>query len=255
MFPQGSQVSIRVARAGAGVLWSNSRGIRTRFAWKGESQGVSRVAAESVGSLELPRGPEGASHIVSGKSGILSSCEGPLGIPLELVQATRASSPVEAGNSGFLSSSDRDLRVPMEIPLGSQMSSCVWPWNCASLSRWKRGVRLPVELRLGSGAISRGSTGLSGLPSCRELILGVKFQSSQGNEALSRVDGDIGVFLKSGTTRGVPLEFQSETSLLLRCDRNISISFRGNGGMDPHLELRRGNRGYLELWRETRCSS
>ena len=88
VLPQGSQVSIQVARASTGVLWSHGRGIRPQFAWKGESQGVSRVAAGSVGSLKLPQGPEGASHVVSGKSGILSSCEGPLGIPLELVQAT-----------------------------------------------------------------------------------------------------------------------------------------------------------------------
>ena len=147
MLPQGSQVSIQVARASAGVLWSHGRGIRSQFAWKGESQGVSRVVTGSVGSLELPRGPEGASHVVSGKSGILSSCEGPLGIPLELVQATRASCRVEAGNSGLLSSSDRDLRVPMEIPLGSQKLFRVGAWNCTSLSRWKRGVKIPVELR------------------------------------------------------------------------------------------------------------
>ena len=143
----GSQVLIRVARVSAGVLWSHGRGIKPQFAWKGESQGVSRVAAGSVGSLELPRGPEGASHVVSGKSGILLSYEGCLGIPLESVEATRASSRVEVGNSGFLSSSDRDLRVPMEIPLGSQTSSRVGAWNSASLSRWKSGVRTPVKLR------------------------------------------------------------------------------------------------------------
>ena len=74
------------------MLWSHSSGIRPQFAWKGESQGVSLVATGSVGSFELPRGPEGASNVVSGKSGILLSCEGPLGISLELVQATRASS-------------------------------------------------------------------------------------------------------------------------------------------------------------------
>ena len=83
--------SVQVARASTGVLWSHGRGIRPQFAWKGESQGVSRVAAGSAGSLELPQGSEGASHVVSEKSGILSSCEGPLGIPLELVQETRAS--------------------------------------------------------------------------------------------------------------------------------------------------------------------
>ena len=108
---------------------------------------VSRVSAGSVGSLNLPWGPEGASHVVSGKSEILSSGEGPLGIPLELVQVTRASSRVEAGNSGFLSSCDRDLGVPMEIPLGSQTSFHVETWNSTSLSRWKRGVRPPVKLR------------------------------------------------------------------------------------------------------------
>ena len=147
VFRQGSQVSTRVERLNTGVLWSRGRGIRSQFAWKGESQGVSRVAIGSVGSLKLPRGPEGASHVVSGKSGILSSCEGPLGIPLKLVQATRASCRVEAGNSGFLSSSDRDLRVYMEVPLGSQTSSYVGAWNCTSLSRWQRGVRPPVKLR------------------------------------------------------------------------------------------------------------
>ena len=121
VLPQESKISIRVARASPRVLWSHGRGIRPHFAWKGESPCVSRVAAGSVGSLELPQGSEGASHVVSGKSGIHSSCEGPLGIPLKLVQGTRASSRFEAGNLGFLSSSDRDLGVPMEIPLRSQM--------------------------------------------------------------------------------------------------------------------------------------
>ena len=129
------------------MLWSHGRGIRPQLAWKGESQGVSQVAAGSVGSLELPQGPEGASHVVSGKSGILVSYEGCLGILLESVEATRASSRGEAGNSGFLSSSERYLGVPMEISLGSQTSSRVGAWNSASLSRWKSGVRPPVELR------------------------------------------------------------------------------------------------------------
>ena len=100
-----------------------------------------------MGSLELRRGPQGAYRVVPGKSGILASCEGPLGIPLELVQGTTASSQVEAKNTGFLSSLDMDLGVPREIPLGSQTSSCVGAWNSASFLRCKRGVRPPVELR------------------------------------------------------------------------------------------------------------
>ena len=147
VLPQGSQVSIQVARASVGVIWSHGREIRHQFAWKGESQGVSRIASESVGFLKLPWGPEGGSHVVSGKSGILSSCDWPLEIPLKLVQATRASSRVEAGNSVFLSSSDREFWVPMEIPLGRQTSSSAGAWNSASCSRWKRGVRHPVVLR------------------------------------------------------------------------------------------------------------
>ena len=177
MLPQGSQVSIQVARVSTGVLWSHGRGIRSQFAWKGESQGVSRVVAGSVGSLELPRGPEGASHVVSGKSGILSSCEGPLGIPLQSVQGHRASSRVEARTSGFLSSSDMDLGVPMEFQQGSQASSRVETWNSTSLSRFQRGVRLPVEWTQGSGAFSRGATGLSHLPCVLSRSSG--FQSSQ----------------------------------------------------------------------------
>ena len=125
VLPQGSQISIRVARASAGVAWFHGRGIRPQFAWKRDSQGVSRVVAGSAVSPELPRGPEGASQVVSGNLGILSCCERPIGIALELVWATRASSRVEVRNSRFLSSSDRDLVVPMEIPLGSQTSSHV----------------------------------------------------------------------------------------------------------------------------------
>ena len=56
--------------------------------------------------------------------------------------------------------------------------------------------------------------GLSVLPSCCELILGVTFKSLQGNEALSRVDWDIGVFSNGGTTPEVHLEFHGEMGLL-----------------------------------------
>ena len=41
------------------------------------------------------------------------------------------------------------------------------------------------------------------------------FESLQGNEALSRVDGDIGVFSNGGTTHEVSLEFHGEMALLL----------------------------------------
>ena len=71
-----------------------------------------RGVAGSLGSFELPQGPEGASHLVSEKSGLFWSCEGPLGILLKLVQGlephvevrqeAQGSSTVLTWNSGFL---------------------------------------------------------------------------------------------------------------------------------------------------------
>ena len=86
MLPQGSQVSIQVVRASAGVLWSQGGGIRPQFAWKGESQSVSPVAAGSVGPsschgdlrelLMLSVGSQESFRVVSGLSGFLSSGAG-----------------------------------------------------------------------------------------------------------------------------------------------------------------------------------
>ena len=53
------------------------------------------------------------------------------------------------------------------------------------------------------------------------------------------MDGDIGVFSNYGMTPGVPLEFQGETSFLLRCGRNVWIPFptkQGNGPSSPDKE-------------------
>ena len=100
-----------------------------------------------------------------------------------MVQGTRGSSRVEVGNSVFLSSSDRNLGVPIGISVGSQTSSDVDAWNSASRLRCKRGARHRVELGLGSGAISRGATELSVLPSFCELILRMTVESVQGYQA------------------------------------------------------------------------
>ena len=121
--------------------------------------------------------------VASGKSSLLSSCEGPLGIPLQLVQVSMTSSRFEARTSVFLSSSDMEIRVPMEFEQESQALSRVETWNSASLSRFKRGVRLPVKWTWESGAFSRGVTQLSHLPSCFESILRVPVESVQGNHA------------------------------------------------------------------------
>ena len=124
------------------------------------------------------------------------------------MQGHRASSRVEAGTSGFLFSSDMDLGVPMEFQQGSQASSCVETWNSASLSRCKRGVRLPVQWTQGAGAFSRGSMGLSPLPSCFESIFWVPVKSMQGNQAYLEWMGKSGSFRTEARLLGMCSSFK-----------------------------------------------
>ena len=107
---------------------------------------------------------------------------------------SRASSRVEAGTSGFLSISDINLGVSVEFEQGSQASSCVEAWNSACLSSCEWGVRPLVELDLESAAFYGGCTWGVSAPLCCDLILGVPFESVQGHQALSRVNGEISVF-------------------------------------------------------------
>ena len=82
--------------------------------------------------------------VASGKSSIHSSCEGPLGIPLQSVQGHRASSQVEAGTSVFLSSSDTDLGY-------------LWSFNrgVRPLLVWRHGILLPSRgVKVVSGLLS-----------------------------------------------------------------------------------------------------
>ena len=53
---------------------------------------------------------------------------------------------------------------------------------------------------------------VSHLPSYFELILRVTVESVQGNQVYLEWNLDIRVFLNCGTTPGVPLEFQVETT-------------------------------------------
>ena len=75
--------------------------------------------------LEIQRAPLGTSPVASGKSSLLSSCEGHLGIPFESLHGNRASSRIEAENSGFYSSFNRDLGSAIKFQKGSQALSHV----------------------------------------------------------------------------------------------------------------------------------
>ena len=97
----------------------------------------------------------------------------------------------------------------------------------------EKGCQDSCRVEVGIGGISRGTTGLSVLPSCRELVLRVTFKSLHGYEALSRVHGDIRVFSNCGTNPGVRLEFKDETGLLLRCEGNTVIPLQMKQGIGP----------------------
>ena len=87
-----------------------------------------------LGVLELQREIWSSSLIKTGESGLLSSCIGKLGGPLEMLQGNRVSFGVAAWNSvfhdvaentDFLSSCGGNLWVPLELQQGSQDSSHV----------------------------------------------------------------------------------------------------------------------------------
>ena len=69
------------------------------------------------------------------------------------------------------------------------------------------------------------------------------------------MDGEISVFWNVATPTSLPLEFQCETSLLLRYERRSGSLSRQSRRIDPHLEMRRGNRGQNEVCLGTRYSS
>ena len=71
------------------------------------------------------------------------------------------------------------------------------------------------------------------------------FKSLQANEALSRVDGDIGVSANGGPTPGVPLEFQAENGLLLRCGGDIGIPLQMKQGIGPSSQEEEWKTGLL----------
>ena len=77
------------------------------------------------------------------------------------------------------------------------------------------------NLHFFSGGCNRDVSG----PSYCDLILGGTFESVQGHQALSQVDGEIGDFGILARPMRVSLEFQCVTSLLLKCDGNIGIPF------------------------------
>ena len=154
------------------------------------------------------------SRVAAGKLGFLSSCDREFWDPLVWPQERKVSMRVASGLSGFLSSRCRvlspflELRpdpdvsspvltwfgVPLESSQANQTSSRVETCTSSFLLSFSSSVRLPVELTQGSVAFSRGSRGLSQVPSCCESILAVTAESVQGKQLYLEWDGNSGSF-------------------------------------------------------------
>ena len=86
--------------------------------------------------------------------------------------------------------------------------SHVEAWNFDFLLSCERGVRPLVEFRRVTWDFSRVATGESDVPSSCEGKLRVPFESLEGNQFLSLVEGELGVLSICGGNHGVPLELR-----------------------------------------------
>ena len=97
-------------------------------------------------SSRVKTGTSGTRSWTSGNSSLHASCEGPLSNPLQSLLGLRYLSGVEAENSGILSSNDMDVGIPLKFPQSSHASSCVLTFKSALLSSWNSSFRLPFVL-------------------------------------------------------------------------------------------------------------
>ena len=149
-------------------------------------------------------------------SGLLSSCEGHLGIHHEAWQGNRNTSPGEAGDPVSLSICHRDIR----FPINNQEESGKSPFEALTsvcLLSCQRNVRPPVEMRQGTRAFSRVSTGDSDIPSSWEMKVEPSFNSLQINVALFQVRASWCPFNLRLETQGPTHIHIAERILLLRC--------------------------------------
>ena len=137
----------------------------------------------------------------------------------------RASSLVEAGTSGFLSISDCDRRVSAELEQGSQASSSIEARNSSCLSSCSWGVRPLVEFYLELAAFSgRCKWGVSPL---HVVTSSLRLHSKRCPGIRTYLEWtEIIVFLNMAGPTRLPLEFQCDTSVLLRCDGKVGIAFQ-----------------------------
>ena len=103
LWPQGSSVSIQVTRGSTTLLSSHDRGIGPPDTFKGESRGLSRVAA----------GNPGFTRFVTVTTGTFSVCPCEVRNTVELGVASQDSTGFGAMEEGLNSSLGGNLMVPL----------------------------------------------------------------------------------------------------------------------------------------------
>ena len=81
-FHQGSQVPLRVPQWNQGLLGKRCNKKGPHLVWRAEFLGFCGDVQETLVSSRVAWGPGGHARVSSGKSDLLLSCEGHLGIPL-----------------------------------------------------------------------------------------------------------------------------------------------------------------------------
>ena len=115
------------------------RGIGPHLAARGKSHGFSRVVEGTLEYiLECRRGWPFKTRVCSVTSGLLSSCEGHLGILLEAWRGNRDASRGEAGDAVSLSSCYSDIGIPINFQVESGIVSF-------------RNIELRVSFKLSKG--------------------------------------------------------------------------------------------------------
>ena len=156
LLPQGRQDYFQVARGVRDCSPVTARKSASSCTEVGISLCFSYCSKKLWIPLEFQHGPEGTSQFVSGKSGLLSSYEGHLRIPLQSLlgnegshletrRVTHGSSPVAIGILAFLgvSTGDSDLvsfegmelNFPLELYKGCQAYCRVQGETCAARSQ------------------------------------------------------------------------------------------------------------------------
>ena len=116
--PQGCQRPFRGSRGKVGFLSRHRSRKWPHLTLRGESPAFLELRQETWGPSRVTMGTSGTRSCCLRKVQFPASCEGPLWIPLQSIPGPRSSSGVEAGTSGLLSSADMDLGIPMEFQRG-----------------------------------------------------------------------------------------------------------------------------------------